>query len=224
MVAHIDCSASEVTGNLLDKQFTSTVGPYRKDEHMHDLAISWLGGAVLALVTGGVGYTLGVRRERDKERRDRNFTAAAELTQPLRELQRLLRRLGRESFAQEEVSAAFVSWSSAYDANGHRLPREWRHVARSVRDAAGTVFGGVALVHNRPDTAHLALGDPDVMWQDFADEYLDYVARNILEWGDSSRQAPRELHTYEAWLVRTGRREPYGSNRSLATDGPHSPV
>jgi hypothetical protein len=169
---------------------------------MHDLAISWLGGAVLALVTGGVGYALGVRRERDKERRDRNFAAAAELTQPLRELQRLLRWLGRESFEQNEVSAAFVSWSKAYDANGHRLPREWRHVARSVRDAAGTVFGGVALVHIRPGTAHLAPGEPDGMWQDFADEYLEYVARSILEWGDSSRQAPKELNTYEDWLVR----------------------
>jgi hypothetical protein len=179
---------------------------------MHELAISWLGGAVLALVTGGVGYAFGVRRERDKERRDRNFTAAAELTPPLRELQRLLRWLGRVSFEQEEVSAAFVSWSKAYDAHGHRLPREWRHVAGSARDAAGTAFGGVALVHIRPDTTHLALDEPDAMWQDFADEYLDYVARSILERGDLSRKAPKELNTYEAWLVRTGRRQPYGSN------------
>lgn len=50
------------------------------------------------------------------------------------------------------------------------------------------------------------------MWQDFADEYLDYAARSILLWGDSSKDAPKQLMTYEEWLVRTGRREPWGTN------------
>jgi hypothetical protein len=191
---------------------------------MNDLAISWAGGTGLALVTGWVGYLSGVRQERAKERRDRNFTAAAELTGPLRELQRLLRWLGREEFEKSELTAAFISWSKAYDDQGHRLPREWRHVARSVRDAAGTVFGGVSLVHIRPDTAHLGLGELDGMWQDFADEYLGYVARCILEWGDSSREAPKDLMTYGAWLVRTGRRETPGTNLPQGISSPHSTV
>lgn len=189
---------------------------------MYEVVVSSAGTVALALVTGGVGYLFGVRRERDKERRDRNLVAAAQLTAPLRELQRLLRWLGREPVETSEVTAAFISWSTAYDAQGHRLPRRWRHVARSVRDAAGTVFGGVSLVHIRPDTAHLELGEPDGMWQDYADEYLGYAARSILEWGDSSRDAPKELMSYEAWLVRTGRREPYGSNRQLGA--PHSTI
>jgi hypothetical protein len=179
---------------------------------MSATAISGVGAAALAAVSAWLGYIFGVRQERDKERRARNFTAAAELVGPLRELQRLLRRFGREEVAKNEVTDAFTSWANAYDNHGHRLPREWHHLSRSVRDAAGTVFGGVSLVHIRPDAAQLELAEPDGMWQDFADEYLDYAARWVLEWGDASREAPKGLMTYQAWLVRTERCAPDGTS------------
>ena len=41
------------------------------------------------------------------------------------------------------------------------------------------------------------------MWQDCAD---GYTANAILRWGDSSRDRPKDLVTYEAWLIRTERR------------------
>lgn len=56
----------------------------------------------------------------------------------------------------------------------------------------------------------MELGEPDPTWQDFADDYLEYATGCVLEWGDASRQDPKALMMYEAWLVRTGRREPYG--------------
>ncbi len=74
-------------------------------------------------------------------------------------------------------------------------------------------------MHIRPDTKELDLEEPDAMWQDYADDYLDYVANAILRWGDSSRDAPKSLMTYEAWLVRTDRRKPYGANRHHLSEG-----
>lgn len=175
------------------------------------MAISLVAAAALALVTGWLGYMFGARQEREKERRARSVTAAAELVGPLRELQRLLRWFGRGDVATNEVTNAFAVWSKAYDNHGHRLPREWRHLARSVRDGAGTVFGGVSLVHIRPDSTQLPLAKPDAMWQDYADEYLEYAARCVLNWGDASREAPKDLMTYDVWMVRTDRQEPHGS-------------
>jgi len=177
-----------------------------------EIALSMGGALGLAFATGWFGYAFGARQEREKERRGRRFAAAAELVSPIREVQRLLRLLGRGDISSDEVAKAFLDWSHAFDNQGHRLPDAWRHVARSIRDASGTVFGGVSLVHIRPDTKELELPSPDVMWQDYADDYLDYTANAILRWGDSSREAPKDLMTYEAWLVRTGRRDTYGSN------------
>lgn len=176
--------------------------------------VSTLGTALLAFATGWIGYAFGVRQERDKEQRGRRFVAAADLVGPLRSLQRLIRRFGRETMDQEEVAGAFRRWFDAYDAHSHRLPQDWRHVGRSIRDATGTVFGGVSFVDIRPGAKDHELAEPDAMWQDYADEYLDYVSRLVLLWGDSSKDTPRTLSTYEEWLVKTGRREPWGHQQS----------
>jgi hypothetical protein len=186
---------------------------------MSDIAASSAGSICLALLTCWVGYASGIRRERERGRRGRNLTAASELVAPLRALQVLLRQFGREDLAKSDVARAFLKWSKAYDGHGHRLPDQWRHLARSVRDATGTVFGGISLVHVRPNVKKLDLAEPDALWQDFADDYLDYAASSILRWGDSSVDAPKSLMSYEAWLVTTGRRKAIGSNRSLPSAG-----
>src|SRR3546814_6229954 len=108
---------------------------------MNEFVVSAAGAVLLAVATGWVGYVFGVRQEREKERRARYFTTAAELVTPLRALQRLTRRLGREDVTRDDAAAASRSWFAAYDDHGHRLPHDWEHLARSVRDAAGTVFG-----------------------------------------------------------------------------------
>lgn len=187
---------------------------------MGELATSVVGPALLAILTGWVGFVFGVRRERDSERRLRDHAAAIALVKPLRELQRLLRSFGREPIEKDEVASAFRDWSEAFDDHGHRLPPKWRRADRGVRDAAGTVFGGVSLVHIRPDSRRLELGEPDAMWQDFADDYIGYVASSVLTWGDSSREPGRELLGYDDWLVRTGRREPRGPRRSSSAGDP----
>lgn len=58
------------------------------------------------------------------------------------------------------------------------------------------------------------LGEPDAMWQDYADDYLGYVARCILNWGDAAREASKVVANYDVWLVQTERREPIGHNRA----------
>lgn len=181
---------------------------------MIEIVWSLVGVAVGAIVSGVVGYTLGVRRERDAERRSRDREAAVSLVKPLRELQRLLRTYGRDPVAKDEVASAFLAWAQACDDHGHRVPLQWRRVTRSVRDAAGTVFGGVSLVHIRPDTQYLNLGEPDEMWQDFADDYIEYIAASILTWGDSSREASTQVLGYDDWLIKTERREPLSKRRS----------
>ncbi|MEO7423051.1 MAG: hypothetical protein ABIU87_11720 [Ornithinibacter sp.] len=183
---------------------------------MNEIVLSLVSVAFGALVSGGVGYTLGVRRERDAERRIREREAALALVKPLRELQRLLRSHGRDSVAKEEAASAFLAWAQAYDDHGRRLPLQWRRMNRSVRDAAGTVFGGVSLIHLRPDIKHFDLGEPDEMWQDFAD---DYIAASILIWGDSSREPSKQVLGYDDWLVKTDRREPLSKRRSQLASG-----
>ncbi len=59
------------------------------------------------------------------------------------------------------------------------------------------------------------------MWQDFADDYLDYLARHLLEWGDCNRIASKDVMTYEKWLVRTERRQPIGTNAQTSSDAHH---
>lgn len=67
---------------------TDRVGSDREHAAMSALTISWLGAAALALVTAPLGYAFGARQKRERERRGRKFTGAAELVAPLRELQR----------------------------------------------------------------------------------------------------------------------------------------
>ena len=195
------------------------VGGRRHDVPMDELALSTLSAAVVALFTGWVGFTFGVRRERNAERRLRDRDAAFALVRPLRELQRLLRSYGGNPVEKDEVASAFLAWSEAFDDHGHRLPVKWRRVDRSVRDAAGTVFGGVSLIHVRPAIRHLELGEPDEIWQDFADDYIAYVSASILTWGDSSREPMKGILGYDDWLVKTERQEPLGQRRSLPRSG-----
>lgn len=107
-----------------------------------------------------------------------------------------------------------MAFSAALQHHDHRLPSGWGHLGHSVRDAAGTVFGGVAQADIRPDTLTEPLGTPDSMWQDFGAEYLEYVHRRLRRWGDAQRRCGESLLTYERWLVTTGRREPIGQNVS----------
>jgi hypothetical protein len=177
-----------------------------------ELTAPWIGPVALALVTAALAYAFGTRQEQQKERRARRLAAATELASALRNLQRVVRRHGHDNLSTDEVSDSFMALARACDNHTHRLPVTYQHIGRSVRDATGTVFGGVSLVHLRPDTQQLDLATPHRMWQDFADDYLDYLARSLLEWGDSERTGSKDVMTYHSWLLRTERRQPVGNN------------
>lgn len=180
---------------------------------MSELLATGLAGIILNAVTGWLGFLFGVRQERASEERARRLLAAQVLTQPLRRLHGLLRRHGQEDVEEVEsgeVSDAFSNWSTAWDTHAHRLPQNWRHPRTAFSTQTGTVFGGGARVHSRPDMARFPLGEPDVMWQQYADDYLEYAASGTLTWGDSDPDTPKKLKSYEEWLVTTWRRDPCG--------------
>ena len=172
----------------------------------------FVGGLVPIGVSAWLAFFFGGRQSRKQEERGQRRLSAADLAQPLRDLRTLVRKHGRVDIEEGEVSSAFQSWFEAVDRQQHRLPERWRHVSRSVRAAAGTVFGAVSFVDIRPDTAREPLEDPDGLWQDFADDYLGYVLDRIMRWGDSSESGRTELLQFDPWLVRSGRREPLGMN------------
>ena len=166
--------------------------------------------SAVAVISSWTVYRFTRRQSLDAESRTKNLAAASDLAQPLRDLQALMRGQGRVPVSQGEVAGAVSRWGQALDRQEHRLPDDWRHIRRSVLAAVGTVFGAVAFVHIRPDTADYPLEQPDFVWQDFGDEYIDYVLDALLRWGDS--QGRRTIQQFDPWLVSTGRRRPIGQN------------
>lgn len=177
---------------------------------MSALVTGWVGSTTSGVIAELVGHVLSGRSERAKELREGRKATAAELVAPLREFQSLLRRYGIEDVEREEVEAACENWAVALEDQGYRLPWKWRHVPRNVKEAVGTVFGGVAYVRTFPEIKGMDLADPHAMWQDFAIDYLEVVAGKLLEWGDSIKGASIVEEHYDAWLARTGRRDTYG--------------
>lgn len=186
----------------------------------HDVAMSadWgmVSGLASELATVGIaawtGALFGSRELLGQERRAVRTTASKSLAGSVGELRRLLRSHGLVPVTPAEVGEAFLAFSTVLQEHDHRLPAGWAHLGRSVRDAAGTVFGGIAPADIRPDTLVEPLGSPGSMWQDFGAEYLEYVHLRLRRWGDSQRRSGERLLTYEEWLVATGRREPIGQN------------
>lgn len=116
---------------------------------MSALLTSWAGSTASGVMAKLVGHTLSKSSERVKEIRAGRKSTAADLVAPLRELQRLLRRYGVEDVGREET--ACDNWWVTLEGQGHRLPRELRYVPRNVKEAVGTVFGGVVYIHTFPE-------------------------------------------------------------------------
>lgn len=169
-----------------------------------DLLPAVLSGMISAVLGSYTGYRFTARASRAATRVSIRREAAADLSAPIRDLRGMSRRWGRVELAQEEVSSAIVAWSGAFDRQYHRLPAGWKHIGRSVRAAAGEVFGGVVQAALRPDMASYPLADPDYKWQDFADDYLTYVLDVIVRWGDGDNSI-KDLLNFDSWLQATGR-------------------
>lgn len=181
------------------------------DREMSMLVTGWVGSTTSGVIAEVVGHSLSERSARAKEYREGRKTTAAELATPLREFQSLLRRYGKEPVDRAEVETACWNWSVTLAAQGHRLPWEWRHVPRNVREAVGTVFGAVVHIYTDPEAKKMELSEPHAMWQKFAVDYLEAVTIRLLKWGDSVRGVSIVEEHYDAWLARTGRRAPYGT-------------
>jgi hypothetical protein len=156
-------------------------------------------------------YLFTVRQSTGHERFSLRRSAADDLYLPLRQLQAVVRKHGRVEVTNAEAAFAFKTFFDSVDRQEHRLPDRWRHLSRSMRAAAGTALGAVSFVDLDPSVENLELAVPDAQWQDYADDYIDYVLHGVMVWGDSLRGGPSELLDFDKWLVHTGRREPFGS-------------
>ena len=186
--------------------------PERMIFDMQIVLVSLALACLPAVLSAWCAYKFATRQSAQTEVRGRRLLAATDLSQPLRDLQMLLRRRGRVPVSQAEVSSAISRLETAWDRHKHRLPDDLRHARRSVLDAVGTAFGAVAMTHISPDLADYPLAEPDFRWQEYADEYLEYVLDALVRWGDSER--PRKVFHYDSWLIKTGRRDPLGLDGS----------
>lgn len=168
---------------------------------------------VPALVAAWATYRLGRFQGREDKTLARRQTASAELSEPLREMRRLVRRHGRVEIGETEVPTAFTTWFDAFDRHHTRLPDTWQHLGRSIRFAVGTVFGTSSFIDLRPDVDTYPLDEADSLWQTFADDYLGYALDKLTRWSDDEPGATKNLLDYDTWLVRTGRRDPLGQNQ-----------
>lgn len=178
---------------------------------MSAILTGWAGSTVSGLISEWFGHVLTVRAEENKEDRVRRRAAAAELISPLRELQGLLRRYGLECVSRDEVDSACRRWAVAMEEFEEDVSLKPRYALRNVQQAVGVVFGGVAYIHTQPDAKRMELGTPDAMWQDYAEEYLGYVAKRLQRWGHSRRGEPVAIESFDRWLVKTERRDPFGT-------------
>lgn len=174
----------------------------------------WSLSLAAACLVSWLSYRLGGRAARDTDSRTLRLASAEQLAGPLRQLRVLLRSHGRIQPAPSSgsVAAVYLAWTAAFDRVGHRLPEKWQHIGRSVRAAAGEAFGAVTFADIRPETATEPLAEPDYKWQEYADDYLDYLLAAVLRWGDSTDPRTRELWQYDPWLRNTGRTGPVGAN------------
>lgn len=165
------------------------------------------------LVAAWATYRLGRVQGRDDKALARRESAAAELSESLREMRLLVRRHGRVDIGETEVPTAFRTWFDAFDRHHTRLPDTWQQLGRSIRFAVGTAVGTSSFIDLRPDVDTHPLDEPDSLWQTFADDYLSYALDKLTRWSDDEPGATKTLLDYDTWLVRTGRREPFGQNQ-----------
>jgi hypothetical protein len=57
----------------------------------------------------------------------------------------------------------------------------------------------------RPEMVAYPLAEPNVRWQDLADDDLTHVLDAVVRWGDDQRSTTR-LRDFDSWLDATGRR------------------
>lgn len=164
--------------------------------------------AVPAVIAAWATYRFGRAQGRLDQDHARREEAATEFTERLLELRRLVRSHGWVELGEGEVPDAFAAWCDAFDRQCTRLPDSWQRPERSVRAAAGEVFGAAVFIDRRSDVT-IPLGEPGLVWQGFADEYFTYCLDALALWADDDPRALKELLVYDTWLARTSRHEPF---------------
>jgi hypothetical protein len=164
-------------------------------------------GPVTAVLATWLAYHFARRQGSADAVRAERATAASDLYGPLRELQALLRKHGRMPVTESEAASAFRTFFDAFDRHRHRLPDDWAHLSRSIRAAAGTALGAVAFIDLDPTAEYLELAEPDGKWNDYADDYIDYLVDRVMRWAGPGLPRAQQLLGFDPWLERTGRKE-----------------
>jgi hypothetical protein len=90
------------------------------------------------------------------------------------------------------------------------MPKNMKHLSRSVRAAIGEGFA--LLVRTENDVETRELNPEDYLWRQYALEYVDLAIDGMRLWRDSSQRASGRVGVlnFDAWLSATGRHEPIG--------------
>ncbi|WP_162802881.1 hypothetical protein [Ornithinimicrobium avium] len=154
-------------------------------------------------LAGLVGYVASGRRARQSEARAARSAAVTELRVALRALRDVARRWGRSpGVLDEDVRAAVTEWDQVLELHRHRLPHEMSAALRSVRSAAGEVFGISVLAYVLPQFEEAPLVERDETWQDLLVEYVGYVLAHLGRWGDGDHRAGSDVLDFDRWRQR----------------------
>lgn len=163
--------------------------------------------ALLATVTGGVGYGASVLTQRRSLRRELRVATADGIVPALETVRRLVRYAPAQGDAGEWFAASAAALD-AIDGELHRLPRSWRHLQQSVRITIGEASGAAAFADRRTPPRDVELAPYCPLWMDHAESYLTYTIRSLREWRDEigvGRRTSVRLLAFDPWLDQTGR-------------------
>ena len=169
--------------------------------------------ALIRFGTNGINGVIGVwadnRRRRQDDERTLRRAAEEDLLSAVPRLRDQLVRL--ESHCEmdrwrEVMTLAFASTHRVEEL----IPRRWRHMRGSLRDAVGNGAGGIMWIDLTPSLADAELTFHP-RWMMNAVEYLDYVQARVQTWQQAfsaSRAKTINLLSYNDWLLRTDRWSP----------------
>ena len=171
---------------------------------------SWLSPTATVLAAGIGAFVAGRFGLQTADRRraiDRRHEAADACISALLSFRDLA---GSDAAEHDRKTWANVT-SSLYDAladSRFLLPKNMRHLPRSVRMALGEGFGLPSV--EQDDSAFRVVSGNDILWRRYALDYVEVAIDAFRWWRDSREPVVSKASTlnFDAWLSITGRYQP----------------
>lgn len=173
---------------------------------------SWLGPVATVFAAGAGAYVAGRLGQQTLERRraiDRRQEAAESCIAALLSVRNLINDGTDSSNPKAWATVTGILYETLADCR-FLMPKNMKHLARSVRMALGEAFGLLAL--GQDDTGLEVPDDDNGMWRRFALDYIDVAIDGMRRWRDSTQNASARVSVlnFDAWLSVTDRYQPIG--------------